>query len=190
MSYDGSPLTDFNLINQASITVAHADGPTDVNTLLLSYPTAALHTYKPTSGLITKVPHGGKNRYLTLEFAVKHAADATGKKANVKVWSWCGSSRGLLLMDLTIEGGTADLSTVPPTKTVITPGTGDWAYCDNIIENQVNCPVWYRGEKEGNGIYSIRFDLDDDSDVFVDFDCDADAGVEASDAVCLGKFWS
>lgn len=183
----------FRLINQASLNVADDNGPTDVNTLLLSYPTAILDANRPKT-LISTFEVTGTNR-IACRLLLGHATDASEKTAQVNIWLGCPGVGLIQLAKLSVVTGSAVLSANPGTDVVVPgidwSGAAKWNYVDTVTELttlSTSFTIYQDGESNGDGFLEFGFDLRGCNQIFADFDCDY-GGAASADAILIGRTW-
>lgn len=188
---------NFHVLNQASVNVAHASGPADVDTLLLSYPTAVLKANYPPLGnfkqpaLSWRIPAGDGNNRLIMRCAMYQSSgtDVDGGTVITNLWLNNGESGNLLALSLIWTGGTGDITVNPVTQANLTGS--NWGYADTVAVtvDAIEGRYYKRGVDGNNGVIEICVDLWGSSSGFIDFDCDDGGGEDTHDAIVLGRFW-
>ena len=190
-----TPQNAFQKVTQASLSQA------DINAFVIAgHAEGTLKAEVPDS--ILRVPASSSNA-VTLQFLLQNSnpGDDPSDPSDVPITEvdavanvWIGSGGALLKIATVslVSNGTV-LAQEDIDIYGIVAGAGSWSYCDTIVVTEDNTDasapgLRVRGKSNGGGVMELSFDLKGSFELFVDFDCDG-GSVDATDAVCLAKFW-
>lgn len=196
--YHDTKKNQFTLLNSASGNVAAgadafgAGGLTpDVNTYVLSYPTACRRSNKPADDYCYPFFTGDGSNYAVLQFLLNDTAgDAVeNMTAAFSLWGWSpGMSGGVLLLTVALTAGTAVLGTAAAPGMAPVPGvtlTGQWGYVDYINLSANNIGAWAKPDAGADGIAQLFIDPKGLKWLFGDWDCDGGGGTACDDGMAI-----